>query len=406
MEKEGLKKFIEKIRTELDKRMLELPYQFNIIDEMRDKSKRVSENSHSKILARLLQYRNSKGDYCILNSLINIIINKENSKEWERIKFNNPKFILEGFCPSDKESNGRIDLLISDGNYAIIFENKANEPKDQNHQLGRYIKYITDSGIKQENLFVVYLPKEGNDGPSDDSWKYEEDNLKLNYKSEFTNRFSVISYKDKILAWIKEDVSTIVKDSLGDLLKDSLTLYINYLERWLEGNDIESQETTRILNAENNSNNTEYKTWLDSFIQFEDTIKEQRYKKYSDRQKLEESRTNIYNLMNGLYANSSLVHSVSGRVVHIGYKIRINERSYIVYIGENPSGLFCSLISKDKNKIDEKILSSIKELSYHDKDFIYIYDGYDYDYKILPKLELFFKVMDKCEELKKQEKKV
>jgi hypothetical protein len=51
---------------------------------------------------------------------------------------------------------GRIDILISDRNNAIIFESKINGARDQQNQLARYYDYVTNK-LKKKVLGIVYL---------------------------------------------------------------------------------------------------------------------------------------------------------------------------------------------------------------------------------------------------------
>ena len=85
-----------------------LPYHINVIDELH-----INENGHSRILCKLLCFVNSKGQYEILESLMDYIIRTNHSAEFERIKITTPIITQE---------ISRIDLWVRDREkkYAII----------------------------------------------------------------------------------------------------------------------------------------------------------------------------------------------------------------------------------------------------------------------------------------------
>ena len=62
-----------------------LPYHINVIDELH-----INENGHSRILCKLLCFTNSKGEFEILESLVDYIIRTSHLSEFERIEITNP----------------------------------------------------------------------------------------------------------------------------------------------------------------------------------------------------------------------------------------------------------------------------------------------------------------------------
>ena len=89
-----------------------------------------------------------------------------------------------------KKEGGRIDIIIEDGNHAVIIENKIYA-EDQENQLLRYYNY----GRKQypKGFELVYLTL---DGVAPDEKSLGKKDLPLNY----------ISYKDDIVEWLEECV--------------------------------------------------------------------------------------------------------------------------------------------------------------------------------------------------------
>lgn len=199
------------VKVEKEKYLLELPYHINIIDELH-----INENAHSRILAKLLQYRNKTGRYVILESLVDFIRGKRTSEEFDNITIEAPIITQEA---------RRIDLWIRDykTKCALIFENKIYGAIDQESQLFRYIEESRDCDFNDNEIFVFYLPKFKNEMPSDQTWKSTET------KQIFQNRFMVLSFRDDILEWLKSQVIPNIRPE-DKFLSSALTQYIDYLE--------------------------------------------------------------------------------------------------------------------------------------------------------------------------------
>lgn len=164
---------------------LSLVYHINIIDELH-----INENGHSRILLKLLQYQNRQGEYTFLHSLLQYINTHTHSSSFSQIEIKKPFLTQE---------EARIDLWLRDweSGYAIIFENKACDAVDQEEQLSRYIDKTIAEGFNKEKIFVVYLPSYTHE-PDEQSWG--------SYKEEFEERYVNLSFRDDILAWLKDDV--------------------------------------------------------------------------------------------------------------------------------------------------------------------------------------------------------
>jgi hypothetical protein len=189
-----------------------LPYNINVIDELH-----ANENAHSRILRKLLQYKDSFYRYRILESLLHYISLLEGKEEFAKIEIQKPTITQE------KE---RIDLWIRDkeSGYAIILENKIKGAVDQDAQLARYIQSTRQSGFNEENIYVIYLPSDEHE-PADYSWQYNN----VDYKESFKDRYVNLSFKSHILPWLKEEIlpNCIIKE---ELLISAIKQYIDHLE--------------------------------------------------------------------------------------------------------------------------------------------------------------------------------
>lgn len=195
-------KFAQKYRELLPK----MPYNINVIDELH-----INENGHSRILTKLLQFKNQDGKYEILESLLKYIAEEMRCENFRKIKINNPEITQEK-C--------RIDLWVRDTEYAIIFENKACDATDQEAQIHRYIERTIQDNYKEEQIYVVYLPPYEKE-PTEQSWGH--------FKDKFKERYANISFRNGILYWLKNYVQPNVRQK-DCLLLSAITQYIDYLE--------------------------------------------------------------------------------------------------------------------------------------------------------------------------------
>ncbi len=403
MDRDSFKKFLSEVRAEYDRRMLKESYQINVIDEIVGNSKNMKETAHCRFLARLLQYRDDNGKYTLLENLLKKI--QEQKPAWGNIVINEPKFKLEVFCPSNdsNEKDGRIDILIESAPYAIIVENKANDAGYQEHQIGRYIRKMIDSGFLSKNLFILCLPGKERSEPSEREWIYND----YNYRNDFCDRFSVLSYKNDILPWMKGFLDNINRG--GKDMHYSINLYVNYLNSVFEnGEDVEKRIIREVLSA-CSTTNKECINFFNSILSIEEILRKKRHENITieEESNLSEKNDEVKVFLELLYNHTCrFATQVPGkRTLHFGLDISINNKKYTVYVGNNASGMFCSILSED-DTINTSVQNPLREIGlncYNNKKS-YFYDGYDHDYRILPKLELFFKVMDKCVELQKNEK--
>lgn len=194
----------EKIIALTEEARKKLPYNINVIDELH-----ANENAHSRILCKLLQYKDHEGRYRILESFLHYIA--PICPSFDDIKVKQPKITQE---------IERIDLWIRDKDDAIILENKVCGAIDQDYQLARYIDVTKKEGYKQENIYIIYLPADNHD-PTDDSWG--------KYKDLFINRYAKVSFREDIIPWLKDKIlpHCTIKE---DLLISAVQQYVDYLE--------------------------------------------------------------------------------------------------------------------------------------------------------------------------------
>jgi hypothetical protein len=185
--------FMEIYRKEKDK----LPYHINVIDLLH-----ANENAHSRILMKLLQF-NRNGKFEILQSFLNYL--------HLDLPIDKPKITTEV---------DRIDLRIFDKGFAIIIENKVHGATDQPEQIKRYIDKVR-SGYKKEQIYVLYLIRDEGKNVSDQSWG--------DYKEQFGERFYIVSFRDDILPWLKENVMSDCRAKDVYLLS-AIEQYIDHLE--------------------------------------------------------------------------------------------------------------------------------------------------------------------------------
>lgn len=199
---------IDAFRKKYNEVLPKMPYNINIIDELH-----INENGHSRILTKLLQFKNQDGKYEILESLLKYIVEEIHCENFRKIKIFNPEITQE------KE---RIDLWIRDKGYALIFENKIYNASDQEAQIHRYIEKTikVKQQYEKENIYVIYLPKYPKE-PADQSWGI--------FKEDFKDRYANVSFRNGILPWLKNYVLPNVEPQ-DNLLLSAVTQYIDYLE--------------------------------------------------------------------------------------------------------------------------------------------------------------------------------
>lgn len=186
------------------------PYRLNVIEELHD-----DENAHSRILLRLLQYKDGN-DYVWLKSFINRM--NDCCEGGVNFDVSNPKIDTEH--PTD---DGRVDgFIFEQGKYAIIIENKIWDATDQYKQIDRYVEYAQKCGVDSESIFVIYLTRNGSKVVSKESLSKETSEM-------LGKRFIPMSFQYDILPWLEEDVLPNCKIK-EKCLETAVYQYIDYFK--------------------------------------------------------------------------------------------------------------------------------------------------------------------------------
>lgn len=128
---------------------------------------------------------------------------------------------------------GRIDIVIEDGNHAVVIENKIYA-SDQDNQLLRYFNYGMREFKEKGNFVLLYLTLDGHKAS-----KYSTGgNDNVGYFS--------ISYKDDIINWLHECVK-IACDK--PYVRESIKQYIDLLKQ-LTGKDMETKYISELAEIE------------------------------------------------------------------------------------------------------------------------------------------------------------
>ena len=181
-----------------------LPFHINVIDELH-----ANENAHTRILTHLLKYKED-GKHVILASFLKQI----------------PTFNVETFDIEKSKvyfNRDNIDGLIEkDGEYAVIIENKIHWAVDQDKQIERYVNTEIERGIPSDNIWVIYLTRDGRK-------KVEEYSLTKWTKEILGDHFLEMDYYHNILPWLKEKVlpNCRVRE---EWLESAIKQYIDHLE--------------------------------------------------------------------------------------------------------------------------------------------------------------------------------
>ncbi|MBQ4211230.1 MAG: PD-(D/E)XK nuclease family protein, partial [Prevotella sp.] len=113
-------------------------------------------------------------------------------------------------------------LIEKDGEYAVIIENKIHWAVDQDKQIERYVNTEIERGIPSDNIWVIYLTRDGQK-------KVEGYSLTKKTKEILGDRFLEMDYYHNILPWLKETVlpNCRVRE---EWLESAIKQYIDHLE--------------------------------------------------------------------------------------------------------------------------------------------------------------------------------
>lgn len=224
--------FSKDLLNDVERLNTKKPYHLNVIDELH-----INENAHSRILYKLLKFRNENGEHEILKSFISFLKKKyyrqPNTESLNRIHIVSPEISQE---------EERIDLWVKEkGEYALIFENKVCGAFDQDAQLYRYIEKTRKHGFEDEQIFIFYLPQNKDSDPSDQTWGEE--------KEKFTSRYFKVPFREDILQWLENDIIMNVRHK-DYMLLTAITQYVDYLKGYFDirNNNETEMEQQDIIN--------------------------------------------------------------------------------------------------------------------------------------------------------------
>ena len=368
---------VEKIKEEW---LSKLPYHLNVIDELH-----INENAHSRILTKLLQYKSESGRYEFLESLLAYIVTKRDCTAFGYIIIKEPQITQEK-C--------RIDLWVRDKEYAIIFENKVYNARDQEHQLSKYINQTKQCNYREEQIFVVYLSSWGQE-PEEQSWD--------KYKDVFASRYVNLSLRDDIVNWLKKQVILNIRDK-DFYLNSAVLQYIDYLEGIYKKRTIDKEMNMEIrkvieerLKLDKCLDNREKVRILQSKIDDMDEILQQMETMQN------EYRNKIFASWREEVANRypQYRHTTPEDDTHVGVIMEIGGIEVWAYIFEN-SQLYCQVeMSRDLPNKKRNIKKSWVYLGLEDllpqeqTDAIWKYFDYN-DFEGV--FNCFLQVVEKCKQ--------
>lgn len=224
---------------------------FNIFSVMGMETSEV--NTHSAIIASLLSPQGSHGCGDIflklfisaIPELSNFIFNTSDAQSQVEVSI--------GHVSEDYQEGGRMDIIITSHNRAIIIENKI-DACDQPKQMYRYFEYAERTFPGQYKL--IYLTKNGKQ-PSNDSISGK------NYTLQYPKDFICLSYAQDIRQWI--DIC-IVNAINKPLVRETLFQYKNLLNK-LTSQDMESATLKELENLCSKPENIESLMWVHEHIE-------------------------------------------------------------------------------------------------------------------------------------------
>ncbi|ATA77656.1 conserved hypothetical protein [Capnocytophaga canimorsus] len=242
--------FCDSIFEKIKEEEAKLPYHINIIDLLR-----AGENAHSRILGRLLEQKNDE-NYEILSSFLSLLA--ERNSNFSHLKVKSPTISCE---------KGRIDILIKDKNYAIIFENKIRNAIDQKGQIERYIAKVKELGYEESQIYVLYLSADGRKEPTAESWgKYKGSDFEK-------KRYIQLNFRYDILSWLKGKVLPDVRIKDVHLIS-AIEQYIDHLEGFFNLRTIQEPMSEKLKKEILRKLDIEHKSINDKFEKLNDKIDE------------------------------------------------------------------------------------------------------------------------------------
>lgn len=188
---------------------------FNVFTILRKTGEEVG--LHSRFLAELLNPNASHKIAGFQQLFIETIINNAiATQEWKRDELDsNTTYSCEIEYSFRNSAHGRADIILRNTKNVIVIENKIYA-FDQKGQLAKYYKACQDLGYDDENIYILYLNRFG-----DDVSKYGKGDLN-------NEDYGVISYKKDIFNFL-----SLCKEEVVDYshIEQTIEQYINTVAR-------------------------------------------------------------------------------------------------------------------------------------------------------------------------------
>lgn len=178
---------------------------------------------HSAFLAELL---NPDGNHGLKDAMLKEFLAAIGLKR-DYISNCNTNIVERYIGERTETTGGRIDIILEDGEYAIIIENKIYAI-DQYHQLLRYNNYGKQRFPKGFKL--IYLTLDGHEASKDSLGDNEID-------------YHCISYKGHILNWLSKCVMLAYDKPL---VRETISQYITLIKQ-ITGQDMNKDSSDKIV---------------------------------------------------------------------------------------------------------------------------------------------------------------
>ena len=178
----------------------------------------VNENAHTRILARLLQ------EPAVCRSFIQYVGS-------QRPDLSNRLIDGLGEAFSVSCCLEYIDARIEYADKVIIIENKVKDAVDQDCQIDRYVRNELDKHKhRRENVFVIYLTRNGNKKVAD--YSFAESKKILEFESEANpGRFISLNYKEHIVDWLERHLTFSIEELQNQpYLRSGIQQYLHYIK--------------------------------------------------------------------------------------------------------------------------------------------------------------------------------
>lgn len=178
---------------------------------------------HSSFLAELLNPNGNHGmGDAFLGQFLQLVI--EGRSNYIQSNKVSPEIVERYIGPNTEDEGGRLDIIIEDGNHAIIIENKIYAV-DQKRQLLRYDNYGKKHFRYSDNYYLVYLTLDGHEASEISTGNQPLKYVRVSYNQDIRNWL----YKCAQLAYDKP------------LVRETIKQYI-YLIKQLTNQDMETED--------------------------------------------------------------------------------------------------------------------------------------------------------------------